>query len=31
VSMGRPAAEDPVLFETAAAAGVLAASRIVAR
>ena len=31
VSMGRPAADDPVLFETAAAAGVVAASRIVAR
>jgi Protein of unknown function (DUF3866) len=31
VSMGRPAADDPVLFEAAAAAGVVAASRIVAR
>src|SRR4051794_605307 len=31
VSMGRPAADDPVLFETAAAAGVVAASRIVSR
>jgi hypothetical protein len=31
VSMGRPAADDPVLFETAAAAGVVAASRIVTR
>jgi Protein of unknown function (DUF3866) len=31
VSMGRPAADDPALFETAAAAGVVAASRIVAR
>ena len=31
VSMGRPAADDPVLFETAAAAGAVAASRIVAR
>jgi hypothetical protein len=27
VSMGRPAADDPVLFETAAAAGVVAAAR----
>jgi Protein of unknown function (DUF3866) len=30
VSMGRPAADDPVLFETAAAAGTLAAARNVA-
>ena len=29
VSMGRPAAEDPVLFEAAAAAGVVAAERAV--
>ena len=28
VSMGRPAAEDPVLFEAAAAAGIVAAERI---
>ena len=28
VSMGRPAADDPVLFEAAAAAGVIAATRI---
>lgn len=28
VSMGRPAADDPVLFEAAAAAGVVAATRI---
>jgi hypothetical protein len=28
VSMGRPAAEDPVLFEAAAAAGVVAATNI---
>ena len=28
VSMNRPAAEDPVLFETAAAAGIVAAARV---
>ena len=28
VSMGRPAADDPVLFEAAAAAGIVAAERI---
>jgi Protein of unknown function (DUF3866) len=31
VSMGRPAAEDPVLFEAAAAAGIVAATNIPAR
>jgi hypothetical protein len=28
VSMGRPASDDPVLFEAAAAAGVVAAARV---
>ena len=28
VSMGRPAADDPVLFEAAAAAGTVAAARV---
>jgi hypothetical protein len=28
VSMGRPAAADPVMFEAAAAAGIVAAARV---
>jgi hypothetical protein len=28
VSMGRPAADDPVMFEAAAAAGIVAATRV---
>ena len=31
VSMGRPAGDDPVLFEAAAAAGVVAATNIAGR